>query len=90
MVLKNPSQHFHKDSLNKSTNSRTPEHHHISEQLSGAYIQTTFVRYCLHSPHEQFCGHHFLISDLKSLKFVSYFDLVGATSQVLEPKMVNV
>ena len=31
-------------------------------------INPIFGRYRLHSLHRQFCGHHFLISDLKALK----------------------
>ena len=50
------------------------------------YIKPLFGRYRLHSLHGQFCGHQFLIPDLKALKVFTSFNSVGTISQTLGPK----
>ena len=58
----------------------------IRHEMGQGYIKPTFGRYRLHSLHEQFCGHHFLIPDLKTLNVFTSFNSVGTKSQILEPK----
>ena len=50
------------------------------------YIKPIFGRYRLHSLHGQFCGHQFLIPDLKALKVFTSFNSAGTISQTLGPK----
>ena len=54
-------------------------------EMGQGYIKPIFGRYRLHSPHGQFCGHHFLIPDLKALKVFTSFNSVGTISQILGP-----
>ena len=50
------------------------------------YTKPIFVRYRLHSLHGQFCGHQFLIPDLKPLKDFTFFNSVGTILQIIGPK----
>ena len=53
--------------------------------MGKGYIKAILGRYRLHSLHEQFCGHRFLIPDLKALKVFTSFNSVGTISQILGP-----
>ena len=55
-------------------------------EIGQGYIKPIFGRYRLHSLHGQFCGHQFLIPDLKALKVFTSFNSVGTISQTLGPK----
>ena len=55
-------------------------------EMGKGYIKSIFGRYRLHSLHEQFCGHRFLIPDLKALKVFTSFNSVGTISQILGPE----
>ena len=55
-------------------------------KMSQQYRKTIFGRYRLHSLHGQFCGHYFLIPDLKTLKVFTSFNSAGTISQILGPK----
>ena len=50
------------------------------------YAKPIFGRYRLYSLYGQFCGHQFLIPDLKALKVFTSFNSVGTISQILGPK----
>ena len=50
------------------------------------YTKPIFIRYRLHSLHGQFCGHQFLIPDLKPLKDFTFFNSVGTIPQIIGPK----
>ena len=50
------------------------------------YAKSIVGRYRLHSLHGQFCGHQFLIPDLKVFKIITYFNSVSTISQILGPK----
>ena len=50
------------------------------------YTKPIFGRYRLHSLHGQFCGHQFLIPDLKAFKVFTSFNSVSTISQILGPK----
>ena len=54
--------------------------------MGQGYIKPIFGRCRLHSLHEQFCGHHFLIPGLKTLKVFTSFNSVSTKSQILGPK----
>ena len=54
--------------------------------MSQGYIKPIFGRCRLHSLHGQFCGHHFLITDLKALKVFTFFNNVVIIFQILGPK----
>ena len=54
-------------------------------EMGQGYVKAIFGRYHLHSLHGQFCGHHFLIPDLKALKVFTSFNSVGTISQILGP-----
>ena len=82
------------DLLNRWQQKVTHTHALIKQAQSSAtfrcmgqrYIKPIFGRYRLHSLHRQFCGHRFLIPDLKVLKVFTSFNSVGTTSQILRPK----
>ena len=50
------------------------------------YTKPIFGRYRLHSLHRQFCGHQFLIPDLKAFNVFTSFNFVGTISKILGPK----
>ena len=50
------------------------------------FAKEKFGRYRLHSLHGQFCGHQFLIPDLKAFKVFTSFNSVSTISQILGPK----
>ena len=50
------------------------------------YAKSIFDRYRLQSLHGQFCGHQFIIPDLKALKDLTFFNSVGTISQILGTK----
>ena len=50
------------------------------------YTKPIFGRYRLHSLHGQFCGHQFLIPDLKAFEDFTFCNSVGTISQILGPK----
>ena len=54
--------------------------------MGKGYIKPIFGRYRLHSLHEQFYGHRFLIPDLKALNVFTSFNSVGTISQILGPE----
>ena len=50
------------------------------------YTKPIFGRCRLHSLQGQFCGHQFLIPDLKAFKVFTSFNSVSTISQFLGPK----
>ena len=54
--------------------------------MSQCYTKPIFDRYRLHSQHGQFCGHLFLIPELKTFKVFTSFNSVSIISQILGPK----
>ena len=54
--------------------------------LSQTHTKPIFGRCRLHSLHGQFCGHQFLIPDLKAFKVFTSFNSVSTISQFLGHK----
>ena len=57
-----------------------------TSSMWASYTKPIFDRYRLHSLHGQFCGHQFLIPDLKAFKVFTSFNSVSTISQILGPK----